>query len=406
VEKAHTKHSIWEFPWGYTEGFIIAIGLLIIGILLQLYTGSVPNFPKWPFSLIIGLVLIFILLIIHLQRRKIIFIQWLSSVPCSISAIVLFTLLSLYMGLVPQDFIDNHIFLSRLGNITHSWMFLLSTIYLLCSLGLVTLKKVLPFNTKNLGFLFSHAGLWIIIFSAGIGSSDLLKLQVTAFTGKETSQGLDLNGIIYNLPFKIKLQKFFIEEYPAKLFLFDKSTETIYNNPILLEQGKTLNMGVFKISIRQYLPTASIKDSVFVATSPDDKYAMPVSFITIADKSNKILSKGWITCGNQFYKPAFLSVDNSIIAGMAKPEAKRYVSTVDIIDKSSKNWHTTIEVNKPFHIDNWDLYQVSYDDKAGRFSAYSVFEAVRDPWLPIIYVGVFLVMAGSVFMFWNGVKQK
>ena len=53
----------------------------------------------------------------------------------------------------------------------------------------------------------------------------------------------------------------------------------------------------------------------------------------------------------------------------------------------------------------WKLYQAGYDESAGRWSTLSLVEAVRDPWLPSVYVGFFMIMAGNVLFFWKGVKK-
>jgi cytochrome c biogenesis protein ResB len=63
---------------------------------------------------------------------------------------------------------------------------------------------------------------------------------------------------------------------------------------------------------------------------------------------------------------------------------------------------TTIEVNRPFHIAGWTIYQLGYDTEMGRWSNLSVLELVRDPWLPVVYLGIFLMIAGAGFLFITG----
>ena len=55
----------------------------------------------------------------------------------------------------------------------------------------------------------------------------------------------------------------------------------------------------------------------------------------------------------------------------------------------------TIEVNRPMEIEGWKIYQLSYDETKGRWSDISVFELVRDPWLPVVYTGIIMMMAGA-----------
>ena len=65
-----------------------------------------------------------------------------------------------------------------------------------------------------------------------------------------------------------------------------------------------------------------------------------------------------------------------------------------------------IEVNKPFFHKGWYLYQTGYDEKQGRWSNLSIIEAVKDPWLYVVYTGIYMLIAGSVFLFWQGKKIK
>ena len=66
----------------------------------------------------------------------------------------------------------------------------------------------------------------------------------------------------------------------------------------------------------------------------------------------------------------------------------------------------TLEVNKPYKYQGWKLYQLSYDDTMGKWSNLSVIEAVRDPWLPLVYTGILLLLAGAAYLFWIGREIK
>ena len=78
---------------------------------------------------------------------------------------------------------------------------------------------------------------------------------------------------------------------------------------------------------------------------------------------------------------------------------KRFASEVNIMTKSGKNIHTTIDVNKPVEVEGWKIYQYGYDTAAGPQSQISIFELVRDPWLPLVYIGIGLMLAGALCMF-------
>ena len=85
---------------------------------------------------------------------------------------------------------------------------------------------------------------------------------------------------------------------------------------------------------------------------------------------------------------------------------KRYASEVNILTATGKNIHTTIDVNKPASVDGWKIYQYGYDTKKGSLSEISIFELVRDPWLPYVYAGIYMMLGGAVLTFILGVRRK
>ena len=75
---------------------------------------------------------------------------------------------------------------------------------------------------------------------------------------------------------------------------------------------------------------------------------------------------------------------------------KRFASDIQILTKSGKNIQTTVEVNKPVEIDGWKIYQYGYDTQMGAMSQTSILELVSDPWLPLVYTGIYMMLAGAV----------
>ena len=75
---------------------------------------------------------------------------------------------------------------------------------------------------------------------------------------------------------------------------------------------------------------------------------------------------------------------------------KRFASDVTVYTKDGKNVTGTVEVNKPLKVNGWKIYQYGYDVMRGPESAYSVFQLVRDPWLPWVYIGIFMMLAGAI----------
>ena len=78
---------------------------------------------------------------------------------------------------------------------------------------------------------------------------------------------------------------------------------------------------------------------------------------------------------------------------------KRFASEVQILTKSGKNIEATVEVNKPVEVEGWKIYQYGYDTQMGPMSRTSILELVSDPWLPLVYAGIYMMLCGAVCMF-------
>ena len=85
---------------------------------------------------------------------------------------------------------------------------------------------------------------------------------------------------------------------------------------------------------------------------------------------------------------------------------KRFASDIQILTKTGKNIQTTVEVNKPVEVEGWKIYQYGYDTQMGAMSQTSILELVSDPWLPLVYTGIYMMLAGAVCMFLFGGKKK
>ncbi len=85
---------------------------------------------------------------------------------------------------------------------------------------------------------------------------------------------------------------------------------------------------------------------------------------------------------------------------------KRFASEIQILTKTGKNIETTVDVNKPYEVDGWKIYQYGYDTQMGAESQISILELVSDPWLPLVYTGIYMMLAGAVCMFVIGGRRR
>ena len=94
---------------------------------------------------------------------------------------------------------------------------------------------------------------------------------------------------------------------------------------------------------------------------------------------------------------------------------RRFASDITIIRNNALSsdhsqltpkMEATVEVNKPVEVDGWKIYQYGYDTQMGAMSQYSILELVSDPWLPLVYTGIYMMLAGAVCMFVLGGRKR
>ena len=85
---------------------------------------------------------------------------------------------------------------------------------------------------------------------------------------------------------------------------------------------------------------------------------------------------------------------------------KRYASDVLIKTATDERIQTTIEVNKPVEVDGWKIYQYDYDTQMGAMSQTSILELVSDPWLPLVYTGIYMMLGGAVLMMLRAIPWR
>lgn len=408
----YTKTPIWHYPWRYQEGFLIAFALLIIGMALEYFTDGGGIEPlEWPANVITGIVFINILVIINAFLNKNKFIKWLSSVPAAICSISLFVFLTLLMGFTIQDDQSVNTFIRKTGlsHITHSYMFVFSQVFFLLSLGLVTLRRLTPINRKNIGFFLNHGGLWIAITAAILGSGDLKRLSM------ELTERNDFTNIAYNQknkPFRLRvalrLIDFDVNYYSPKLAIANHRTGEFASpqqkSIIQSDSNYSVDLQDYKIIVKEYIPFAKKQENRYIKMQKAG--ATPAAYVDVTDKKTNTTTSGWISCGSIIYPIKLLTINRKHSLVMLKPEPKKFSSVVEYLTKEGQRDTVKIEVNKPVKINGWKIYQSGYDSAMGKWSTLSILELVNDPWLNVVYTGIFMLFGGAVYLFWVGRTKK
>ncbi len=389
----------------YIRGAFISLLIVITGVLLEWFSGGRGvSLPAFPMNLFTGLSFTFIIVFLHTYYRDHSVIRWLSRVPAAVSSIILFTLLTLLMGLTKQNNPEAPEILNLTGisHVRTSFVFLLSGLFLLTTLGLVILRRVTPFTFKNAGFTLNHLGLWLIVFSGSLGAGDLQRLNLYVNEGESVWYGFNNRRQPVKLPFTLKLIDFDIEEYNPKFALIDSETMKLIdaeNNMQMIEEDEIAQIGGWTIEVIELFQAAK-KDSAGNYIPSTDTLSFPAAMIKAS--AGDLEKEGWISTGGMMSQPEFIQLDNRVSLAMTVPEPQEYSSLVEVTNSEGETERTTIIVNKPIKVDGWDLYQVSYDEKMGKWSRLSVIEAIKDPWLPVIYTGIFMLIAGALYLFTIG----
>jgi hypothetical protein len=410
-QKKSKKKKLFDPPWKYTEGFLVALVLLIFGFLIEIITPQPGiRIPSFPFNMYAGFAFITTIAFLHIFYRDMAVVRWLSTIPAATSAICLITMMTLFLGVFHQDKPDSGGILSAIGltHVKNSWPFLMAQLYVLISLGLVTLRRLVPFKVRNLGFIMNHAGLWIIIAAASLGTGDLRRLRMELKQGEPVWYAFDDQSHVIQLPFALELLKFDIEEYNPQIAIADSHTGGLADQSQMplphIEAGKTVTLLDWTIYIDEYIPMAMHVDGEFVLS--DSIGAPPFAKVRAVNDVSGEIKEGWISCGSFMFNPEYVFLDGRNLLVMTVPEPKKYQSHVTALTNNDAPRELFIEVNKPPTVEGWKLYQLSYNQQMGKWSDISILEIVRDPWLPVVYFGFILLFLGAVYIFWIGKELK
>lgn len=441
---------MWNKPYTLKEGTAIVAGLLVTGGLLQVTLGPLEwGLFAWPANFITLILFVFLLIVAYLLRKRLYFCLFMSTMQAAIPAIAAAAILTLIMG-VTKQVAEGKRPMDPLGltKMLSFWPFILVYVWMTAIVGEVTINQIARFSWRRFPTLVSHVGLFLILTCGTLGSADMLRVKMYCETGQPEWRGLDAFNNVHQLPVAIQLEKFTIDEYPPKLMLIDKTGRPLPQDKpenLLVDNGmKSGQLLDCKIDILKRIDNAvpvmlskmigkmpegmmgNIRmDSLGQARNKDGYIASDASGsacallvrVTIGVNANgssdshlikgqKQVMTGWITSGSYLFPYQALRLKDGRMLAMPNREPRRFASLVNIYTQSGQNIQTEIEVNKPFTIEGWKIYQLSYNEQMGKWSNLSVFELVTDPWLPVVYIGIFMLLIGAVGMFLTASRKK
>ncbi len=421
-------------PWEFRESSLFTAVAVITGFIIQ-YAALGRGVPQThlPYNaLFLGLFAVAVISA-GLAFRNNAFTQWLGGIPLGLCLLVAIALLSLIGGIFPQTAnatpesiyqqlqmtrmfpgatieqlqqITSLYLQLRINQIFSSWPFALTILLFLANLGLSLSWRLVPFKVQNLQFILFHAGFWIALSCGIFGAPDLQRLVMKVDEGHESSIAYSMESEApLQLPFSVFLHDFSLEEYPPQLFLFDPRSgqplEELSKATTLVKKGITASWKGVTVEVLDFIPCALPGNNGIPEAA--DRTA-GIAFAKVRISSNAAPVEGWISTGSPMLKPYAMPCGKLLLL-MTAGSPKAFLSDVTVHDREGRQTKATLEVNHPITFMGWKLYQMGYDNQAGRWSKYSLIEVIHDPWLPAVYLGFFMIMAGNILFFWNGIKR-
>ncbi len=412
AESPKENRKLWASPWCYRESILITAWLLVFGITLEIFTfGAGINPISWPLNLIVLVLFITALVVTFFFNKNMAFVRWVSNIPNAICAISFTGLLILIMAILPQvqgrwKILD----ITGATHIKNSYPYLVSQLFLLTSLGFTILRRLSRKMTrKNIAFLINHFGIWITLSAAYAGAGDIQKFSLTL---NENQQFINIAYIggeskkVLQLPFKIKLIDFDISFYDPDIGVYDKEKDEYLMKDFTTKippEKQSFFYEKWDIKYVYYLKSATNIDDDFYESNFHG--AVPALYVHVRDTLDLLFKAGWLTSGSYKIPRKNIQLDKKTILFMDDPKVQEYNSLVAVKADQSETDTFRIMVNSPLQYMGWKFYQASYDEKKGKWSDLSVLEAIKDPWLPAVYAGIFLLLAGSVYLVWSGKKK-
>lgn len=382
-----------------TEGWAVAAGVVAAGLVLQLLAGPFRwEVFAFPVNVIVCAAFITVGVCIFLFRKKSPVLEFLGSLQAAVPAMTAAAVLTVIMGLtrqVPSGMKAPGVFGFR--SMLTSWPFVLSYIYMEIILLQVILKEITSWRWNAFPSLVFHAGFFTVLLAGSMGSPDMAMLEMEVNRNAPQWSASDEAGEVRNLPLGIQLLGFDIAEYPPKLALSAADGKPLHDPARTITVDSTFSsgsVGSWKVSLKEYIETAAPSEEGYVCwPSPGSACAL---LLSATDGSSE--HEGWVFGGSYLFPKQGLELAEGEFLFMRPRMPRRFEADVQVLTKAGKSSRITLAVNEPFSIDGWKIYLADYDARMGRWSDTCVLELVKDPWLPAVYAGIFMMLAGAALM--------
>lgn len=387
--------------WGYKRAFLRCALLFVAGTTLQMAFGDINNdFLRYPWGVIIAINYLYLLVLIHFQQERWLWLRRLSDHYACISSLAAMVVMTIIFGLTRQDPTTEGV-VGALGfsRMTSSWPFNILLLYFTTTTGLAVMD-LHHLRRRRVAAVMSHLAVFVVLVAGIFGSGDKLRVSVNTQIDKPIHMGLDREGNTTQLPFAITLKEFKMDEYPPKLYMLNTATETSSRDFLSVEEvGASAVIDGWKLTAEQYLDMAGRMPEQEEYLVMNHVGAAPAVYVSAKNLRTGEQREGWVSCGSFIFEPSYLFLSRDLAVAMPRREAKRYLSRVDVLNEEGETKSFNIEVNHPAKLGSWHIYQVGYDTARGRWSTRSVLECVRDGWYSAVHIALWTMLAAGIVMF-------
>ncbi len=399
MTNAMPKRSLWTPPFGLAESAVFTALLMLTGAALQLAAGPFSFYLlRFPANLAVLPVLLAAGVLAGFRTGNPV-CAWLSGPAFAGGLLAGILVLAIAMGSILQtpDPAKPPTMLFRLGlnGVTTAWPFVFLFLCLLLALPAACARRIRLQGRGALRFCLWHAGVFFALAGAALGQADRQNYVMHVYEGKTESRVYAINGTSLELPVAITLHDFDMEEHAPRLVLIDtkEGTPLPAGRPDFVQiapHAPTGRLGGWQVTVDRYLPRA-----VWAGNGefkPMEKPgASPAVLVTATHERTGETRRGWISSGNMGQFQHALELSDSVAMAVTPATPAQFTSDVTVAVKGASPVRTAIRVNGPLRIGSWMIYQYGYDFRLGKYSDFSSFEIVSDPWLPVVYAGFALL---------------
>ncbi len=388
------KRNIWQYPWRAKESVIITFTLLVIGLGLDIIIGKSAINLAFPMNLIAFAVLLSISIILFGLSKKIKELRFFFSIEATISSVVLLTIFTMLLALVPE------VEFAKLGfeNLRNTFSFAFAYSYFLIVLGCTVLYRIKMKSLRDVAFFLNHFGLWFTLMAMGLGSADIQKWTMPVAEDETVWYAYTNEGIQQTMDFAIELKEFNIEYFKPKYAILDTATKTPIkknNKPLVLEieQEKPFEFEDYKLILKEYIPAEKFEPGGQM------KNLQPNTAFFIIKKDGATIDSGWVSSANEFMPPVGIEFGENYSLIMTEPEPSIFESDIKVFEKGGKIEDTKITVNNPHTIGKYKIYQTSYEKSPTGYV--SILTVIYEPWLIYSYIGSLMMILGAGYLIFS-----